>query len=82
MEKITVPQQVYDAFKEIRMEGRYNMFNFSGVRSELEYKATRGGDPEEQYKYHAAVEWMNDHPNDYTKGVANGFESVEEAEVE
>jgi Domain of unknown function (DUF5049) len=62
LDPVLVPTAVLDGLETVRGSSDTNMQDLSRVK----YLAARLGYPE-------TVEWIEDHPHDYTEGVFRGF---------
>ena len=65
--KVKVPPEVYEGIIAVRDSGRTNMFNIEAVK----YWAFHMG-------YDETMVWLNEHRNEYGRGMIFGFEVEEE----
>lgn len=63
---ILVPREVFEGIEAVRESGRTNMLD----RMAVQYIAN-------ELEYYATVLWLEDHRDDYARGLFQGFEPVD-----
>ena len=68
---IKVPKPVFEGITAVRDSGRTNMLDRPMVANLCM-----------EMNFHEAALWVNDNKSEYANGIFQGFEAVEESEVE
>lgn len=64
-----IPRTVREQLEQVRQSGRANMY----FRREVQYAA-------DKMEFYALVCWLEDYPDEYGRGLSEGWEVVEDGE--